>query len=298
MSCVPPIQINNLTKAYGSTQAVRGLNLAIKPNQITAFLGVNGAGKTTTIKMLLGMVRPSNGDAHLLGTSIHDAKKSVCIRRDIAYVTETKQLYDYMTVGQILRFTRPFYSDWDTSLEKELLDTFELPLHRRIKSLSKGMRTKIALLLAFARRPKLLVLDEPSDGLDPIGIEHMLQKLVAQCSEGTTVFFSSHQIAEVERVADNVCMLHRGSLVLDSSMDEIRHSYRQIDLGFSHPIDQSAMLMPGVESIQCNGRQMRITVRENAELVIGRANDLGAVSVESVPVGLREIFLEKAADSK
>ncbi len=142
-----------------------------------------------------------------------------------------------MTVGQILRFTRPFYSDWNTSLEKELLDTFELPIDRRIKSLSKGMRTKTALLLAFARRPKLLVLDEPSDGLDPIGIEQMLQKLVTQCSEGTTVFFSSHQIAEVERVADNVCMLHRGSLVLDSPMDQMRQSYRQIDVGFSHPID-------------------------------------------------------------
>jgi len=248
MSCVPSIHTQNLTKAYGSTQAVRGLNLAIKPNQITAFLGVNGAGKTTTIKMLLGMIRPSDGDATLLGTSIRDAKESVRMRRNIAYVSESKQLYDYMTVGQILRFTRPFYSDWDTSLEKELLDTFELPVDRRIKTLSKGMRTKTALLLALARRPKLLVLDEPSDGLDPIGIEQMLQKLVTLCSEGTTVFFSSHQIAEVERVADNVCMLHRGSLVLDSSMDEVRQSYRQIDVGFSHSIDQSAMLMPGVES--------------------------------------------------
>jgi ABC-2 type transport system ATP-binding protein len=298
MSVLAPIQIQNLTKAYGSTLAVRELNLAIRPNQITAFLGANGAGKTTTIKMLLGMIRPSDGDARLLGTSIHDAQESVRIRRDIAYFSESKQLYDYMTVSQILRFTRPFYSDWDTSLEKELLGTFELPLDRRIKSLSKGMRTKIALLLAFARRPKLLILDEPSDELDPIGIEQMLQRLVAQCSEGTTVFFSSHQIAEVERVADNVCMLHRGSLVLDSSMDEIRRSYRQIDVAFSHPIDQAAMLMPGVENIQCNGRQMRITVRENAELVMGRAKDLGAVSIESAPVGLREIFLEKAGDTK
>jgi len=298
MSCIPSIHTQNLTKVYGSTQAVRGLNLAIKPNQITAFLGVNGAGKTTTIKMLLGMIRPSDGDASLLGTSIRDAKESVRMRRNIAYVSESKQLYDYMTVGQILRFTRPFYSDWDTSLEKELLDTFELPVDRRIKTLSKGMRTKTALLLGFARRPKLLVLDEPSDGLDPIGIEQMLQKLVTLCSEGTTVFFSSHQIAEVERVADNICMLHRGSLVLDSSMDEVRQSYRQIDVGFSHPIDQSAMLMPGVESINCSGRQMRITVRENAELVMGRANDLGAVSVESAPMGLREIFLEKATDPK
>ena len=298
MSSGSPIQIDNLTKAYGPTPAVSGLNLAIRPHQITAFLGVNGAGKTTTIKMLLGMIQPSSGAAYVLGTSIYDARGSVRVRGDIAYVSESKQLYDYMTVDQILRFTRPFYSDWDTSLEKELLNTFELPLDRRIKSLSKGMRTKTALLLAFARRPKLLVLDEPSDGLDPIGIEQMLQKLVAQCGEGTTVFFSSHQIGEVERVADNVCMLHRGSLVLDSSMDQLRQFYRQIDIGFSHTIDQSAMLMPGVESIQCDGRQMRIMVRENAELVIGRARDLGAVSVDSAPAGLREIFLEKAADPK
>ena len=298
MSIVAPIQIQDLTKAYGSTKAVRELSLSIRPNQITAFLGVNGAGKTTTIKMLLGMIHPSSGAAYLLGTSIHDAKESVRIRRDIAYVSESKQLYDYMTVGQILRFTRPFYSDWDRDLEKELLATFELPLDRRIKSLSKGMRTKTALLLAFARRPKLLILDEPSDGLDPIGIEQMLQKLVAQCGEGTTVFFSSHQIAEVERIADNVCMLHRGSLVLDTSMDEIRRSYRQIDAAFAHPIDQAAMLMPGVEDIQCNGRQLRITVRENAELVMGRAKDLGALSVECGSVSLREIFIEKAGDSK
>lgn len=250
MTWEPVIQLHNLTKAYGQTTAVSGLNFAVRPNQVTAFLGVNGVGKTTTIKMLLGMIQSSSGDAYVLGTSIHDAKASVRLRRDIAYVSESKQLYDYMTVGQILRFTRAFYSDWDTRLEKELLTTFGLPLDRRIKSLSKGMRTKTALLLAFARRPKLLVLDEPSDGLDSIGIEQMLQMLVTQCSEGTTVFFSSHQIAEVERVADNVCMLHRGSLVLDSSMDQLRESYRQIDVDFSHPVDQSAMLMPGVEHIR------------------------------------------------
>ncbi len=298
MNWEPAIQLHNLTKTYGRTAAVRGLNLAIRPNQVTAFLGVNGAGKTTTIKMLLGMIQPSNGDAIVLGTSIHKAKSSVRLRRDIAYVSESKQLYDYMTVGQILRFARPFYSDWDTRLEKDLLDTFGLPLDRRIKSLSKGMRTKTALLLAFARRPKLLVLDEPSDGLDPIGIEQMLQRLVVQCSEGTTVFFSSHQIAEVERVADNVCMLHRGSLVLDSPMDRLRESYRQVDVGFSHLVNPSAMLMPGVENIRCDGRQMRITVRENAELVMGRANDLGAISIESTSLGLRDIFLEKATDPK
>lgn len=298
MSYLPCIHSQNLTKVYGSTETVKRLTLSIKPNQITAFLGVNGAGKTTTIKMLLGMIQPSDGDAFLLGTSIRDAKEFVQTRRNIAYVSESKQLYDYMTVSQLLRFTRPFYSDWDTTREKSLLETFELPLGRRIKAFSKGMRTKTALLLAFARRPKLLVLDEPSDGLDPIGVEKMLQQLVTLCGEGTSIFFSSHQIAEVERVADNVCMLHRGSLVLDAPMDEVRQSYRQVDVAFSHQIDESAMLLPGVESIHSSGRQIRIIVRENAELVMGRANDLGAVSVDSGPIGLREIFLAKAVDPK
>ena len=120
--------------------------------------------------------------------------ESVLLRRKVAYVSENKQLYDYMTVEQMIRFTKSFYLDWRPEIERELLTAYELPPDRRIKSLSKGMRTKLALLLAFARRPELLILDEPSEGLDPIGIEQMIEKLVTLCAEGTTVFFSSHQM--------------------------------------------------------------------------------------------------------
>ncbi len=120
------------------------------------------------------------------------------------------------------------------------------------------MRTKLALLLAFARKPELLILDEPSEGLDPIGIELMLESLVAQNSEGTTVFFSSHQIPEVERIADHVCMLHQGSLVLDASLDDMRQSYRQIDLVFPSLPSESDVRLAGVENIRARGRQMSV----------------------------------------
>jgi len=297
MISAPVIETNGLSKSYGQVEAVRALSFSVKPHQITAFLGLNGAGKSTSIRMLLGMVRPSSGTGRVLGHRIDDAKESVYLRRKVAYVSENKQLYDYMTVEQIIRFTRPFYPDWSFDREKRLLNAYELPLHRRIKSLSKGMRTKLALLLAFARKPELLILDEPSEGLDPIGIELMLEDLVAQNSEGTTVFFSSHQIPEVERVADRVCMLHRGRLVLDASLDDMRQSYRQIDLVFPSLPNESDVRVAGVESIRASGRQMSVVVSRNAEMLIERAHDLHASSVEVSPVGLREIFLQTVKGS-
>jgi ABC-2 type transport system ATP-binding protein len=292
MTSIPVIETTDLRKSYGRVEAVRGVNLSIKPHQITAFLGLNGAGKSTTIKMLLGMIRPNSGAGQVLGKSINDAADSVSLRRKIAYVSENKQLYDYMTVEQMIRFTKSFYPDWRSEIERKLLKNYELPLERRIKSLSKGMRTKLALLLAFSRRPELLILDEPSEGLDPIGIEQMLENLVALCGEGTTVFFSSHQIPEVERIADHVCILHRGCLVLDAALDEMRHSYRQIDLVFPILPNESDIRMPRVESVRTAARQMRVVVSGDSDLVVERANELHASSIEVVPIGLRDIFLE------
>jgi ABC-2 type transport system ATP-binding protein len=297
MTNIPVIETNDLSKSYRQVKAVRGLSFSVKPHQITAFLGLNGAGKSTTIRMLLGMIRPSRGTGQVLGHRIDDENESLALRRKVAYVSENKQLYDYMTVEQIIRFTRPFYPDWNLDREKTLLTAYQLPTDRRIKSLSKGMRTKLALLLALARKPELLILDEPSEGLDPIGIELMLESLVAQNSEGTTVFFSSHQIPDVERIADRVCMLHRGGLVLDASLEDMRQSYRQIDLVFPSLPAESDVRLAGVESIRATGRQMSVVVSRNAEMVIERAHDLHASSVEVSPVGLREIFLQTVKGS-
>jgi ABC-2 type transport system ATP-binding protein len=252
---------------------------------------------STTIKMLLGIIRPTSGEATVLGKQIEDERESLDLRRQMAYVSEDKRLYGYMTVAQIIRFTSSFYPDWRVDVEECLLKKYELPPDRRVSHLSKGMRTKLALLLALSRRPALLILDEPSEGLDPRGIEQLLESLVTQSSEGTAVFFSTHQIAEVERIADHVCILDKGRLIVDESLDELRRSCRQINLAFPSLPAEYEFRLAGVESIKTRGHQMAVFATKNAEAVIQRARELHASSIDVVPVGLREIFLETAKDN-
>jgi ABC-2 type transport system ATP-binding protein len=227
MSADVVIETHDLTKRYGAFEAVGGLSLKVTRHQITGFLGRNGAGKSTTIKMLLGMAKPTSGTGKVLGYRIDDPKESVLMRQQVAYVGEDKGLYAYMTVEQMIRFTRSFYTDWQTDIERQLLNEYQLPLHRKVKKLSKGMRTKLALLLALARRPKLLILDEPTEGLDPLSIEELLQTLAAAARDDTAIFFSSHQLSEVERIADHIIMIDRGRLVMDTSLDQLRQDHQR-----------------------------------------------------------------------
>jgi ABC-2 type transport system ATP-binding protein len=297
MSATPVIETIELSKTYGNVNAVCGLSMQVAPNCITAFLGLNGAGKTTTIKMLLGMIHPSGGEARMLGQKIGSTNESVALRRRVAYVSESQSLYDYMTVAQMICFTQSFYPTWCANTEKTLLSMYELPPSRKVRSLSKGMRRKLALLLAFARKPDLLILDEPSDGLDPVGVEQLLEMLVAQCSVGTSIFFSSHQIAEVERVADRVCMIHKGKLVMNTSLDDVRESYRQIDLVFNALPDECEFRMAGVERIATRGHQVRVIVSANLDAVLDRARAYYPSSIDVSPIGLREIFLDKVKEN-
>jgi ABC-2 type transport system ATP-binding protein len=290
------IETSDLTKRYRNVEAVRQLNLLVSAGRITGFLGRNGSGKTTTIKMLLGISRPSSGNGMVLGRSITNAQQSRDLRSHVAYVAEDKHTYSYMTVDQIIAFTRSFYDDWRRDVEQRLLTEYDLPLHRTVKTLSKGMRTKLALLLALARCPQLLILDEPSEGLDPVSIEELLQALVSAAADGTTIFFSSHQIAEVERVADHVCIIDRGVVVADVSLDQIRQGYRRITLGFATEPPHIDFAGDGVGSVRTNGRQVTVVVSRNVDTVIERGYGLGAVSVEAAPLGLRELFLHTVAE--
>ena len=185
------IETRELTKRYGKNPVVNQLNLNVPKQQITAFLGRNGAGKSTTIKMLLGITSPSSGTGLVLGKRIQDAAQNRDLRRDVAFVAEDKRLYSYMTVEQIVRFTRSFYADWRMDTETRLIKQFQLPIGCKVKTLSKGMRTKLALLLALSHQPLLLILDEPSEGLDPVSIEELLHEIVGAVANGVTVFFSS-----------------------------------------------------------------------------------------------------------
>jgi ABC-2 type transport system ATP-binding protein len=285
------IETHDLTKRYRRFEAVHNLNLRVGAGRITGFLGRNGAGKSSTLKMLLGVSRPTSGAGLILGRNIDNPAQCCESRRHVAYIAEDKQTYGYMTVAHMIAFTRSFYADWRPEIEQRLLKQFELPPQRKIKALSKGMRTKLALLLALARRSKLLILDEPSEGLDPVSIEELLQALVVAAAEGTTVFFSSHQIAEVERVADHVCIIDHGRLVADTSLDQIRQEYRRITMGFSTEPPEMNFPAESIGSVHTDGRQVTLVATRNVEGIVEHAHRLGAASVETTPVSLRELFL-------
>ncbi|GAB2545231.1 ABC transporter ATP-binding protein [Rhodanobacter koreensis] len=285
------IETHDLTKHYGTVEAVRDLSLTVERQRITGFLGRNGAGKSTTIKMLLGMIRPTSGAGRVLGYDITDPAQSLEIRRRIAYVGEDKGLYGYMTVAELIRFIRSFYPDWQPHIEARLLREYQLPPGRKVKAISKGMRTKLALLLALARRPELIILDEPSEGLDPVSIEELLQTLQEVRAAGTSVFFSSHQLSEVERIADRVLMIDRGQLVMNTRLDDLLNNYRNITVESAAQGPMPAFDLAGVERTRVRGRQTWVLASSNVEGIVAHARSLDAV-VQVTPVNLRDVFLD------
>jgi ABC-2 type transport system ATP-binding protein len=287
------VETADLQKRYETVEALRGLSLRVPAGSIFGFLGRNGAGKTTTIKILLGMVRPTGGRATVFGLAADNAATSVEIRRRTAFVSDEKDLYDSMTVDGMIRFTAAFFPAWRADLEKRYLHKFELPLDRKVKALSRGMRTKLALLLSLSRGAELLVLDEPTAGLDPAMTEEVLQALVSHAAaEGLTIFFSSHQIAEVDQIADRVAIIDRGRTVIAGALDDLRENFRRVQLVFDGEAPAAAFDGPGVARVRRSGRVLTVLSTAGAEPILDRARALQAVSIDVVPVTLKEIFLE------
>lgn len=293
------IETNQLCKSFKGKPALRGLDLQVPAGSIFGFLGRNGAGKTTTIKTLMGLLHADSGSAQVFGSPVADADRSVEIRRRIGFVTEDKELYPYMTVEQIVRFTRPFFPTWRDDLAQRYLEIFELPLKRKIPDLSKGMRSKLMLLLAISHQAELLILDEPTDGLDPAATEDVLRELVAiAAASGTTIFFSSHQLVEVERIADHIGIIHRGKLVATGSLDDMKAQYQRLNVVLADSnSNTSSLTLPahwpeGVESVRQEGRVVSILASYNVDAIVEQARAIPGATVERFPVTLTEIFLE------
>ena len=293
------IETTELYKNYGAVKALRGLNLQVPGGSIYGFLGRNGAGKTTTIKVLLGMVRATSGVTRVFGLPSGREETSVQIRRRTGFVSEDKDLYDYMTVEEMIRFTAAFYRGWRSDLERRYLRAFELPAERKVRALSRGMRTKLALLLSLCRGVELLILDEPTSGLDPAMVEEVLQALVGHMADQeTTVFFSSHQIAEVDQIADRVAVMHRGRAVVAGALDDLRESYRRIQLVFEGEAPEPALRTPGVARVRREGRVLTVLSSAGAERILDETRGLRPVSVDVTPVTLKEIFLETVSEEE
>lgn len=286
------VETVDLKKSYAAVEAVRGIDLRVPEHSICAFLGQNGAGKSTTLRMLMGMIRPTSGTGRIFGLDIGSERDSVRIRERVGFVAEDKRLYEYMTVAQIVRFTRSFFPRWREDLEQSLLERFGLPPDRKIRKLSKGMRTKLALLLAFARGSDFLILDEPTEGLDPVSIEQVLQIIVSLVADGAAVFFSSHQIAEVEQIADHVVMIDCGQIVLDCPMDNVKSEYRHVQAVFPVPMDERDFQVAGIERVYSDGRIVSLIASRNVDAIVEQVRAMQGSNVEIAPLSLKEVFLE------
>ncbi len=223
------IETNALTRRFGRMEAVHALNLAVPTGSVFALLGPNGAGKTTTIKMLMNLLQPTAGEARVLGVDSRRLGEREFAQ--IGYVSENQQMPMWMTVRQLLDYCRPFYPTWDRALEKTLLERFGLPEGRKLSTFSRGMLMKAALLSSLAYRPKLLVLDEPFSGLDPLVRDEFISGVLEVSDAGEwTVLVSSHDIEEVERLADHVGVIENGQLRLSEPAETLQARFRRVEV--------------------------------------------------------------------
>jgi ABC-2 type transport system ATP-binding protein len=226
------IRSRGLTRRFGKTLALDGVNLEVGVGAVYALVGENGAGKTTLIKLLMNLIRPTGGKAEVLGFESGQLSGKIFAR--IGYVSENQQIPEWMTVGEMLSYYRNFYPTWDRTLEERLVSQFDLPVKRKLKHLSRGMRMKASLASSLAYRPELIVLDEPFSGLDPLVRDELVEGLIERASEAT-VFISSHDLADIERVASHIGFLESGRLRFSEEMTTLTNRFRAVTVTLADP---------------------------------------------------------------
>ncbi len=286
------ISVKGLEMRFSGCDALCGVDLEVPTGSVFALLGENGAGKTTLIRILTGFQLPTSGVVSVC--SLDPANQSQEIRRKVGYVSDAPALYDWMRVDEIGWFAASFYPDGFLDRFSDSIAHFEVPRQRKIKHLSKGQRAKVALALALAHDPELLILDEPTSGLDPHVRREFMESMVDRAVSGRTVLLSSHQIAEVERVADHVAILHRGKVRLAESMTDLKETISEVTISLEDPL----MVLPSLDGIseviseQSEGRQRRWIVRgfhEDARQQL--ESRVGVIAVRSRPATLDEVFV-------
>lgn len=282
------IEIRALTKRFGGRPAVDRLSLSVPRGAIFALLGENGAGKTTTIRVLVGLLQPDAGTATLVGEDCWAA--AVRLRRRVGYVPERPRFYDWMTVAEVGWFTAGFHGEGFLPRYEARAAAFRLDLKARLRDLSKGQYAKVALALALAPDPEVLILDEPTSGLDLLVRREFLASMAGLAAEGRTILVSSHQVAEVERVASHVAFLAHGKLLLTSPVDELRQRVVRFRLVFEGPSPDAAALGTVLER-NGSGKQWQAVVQDpRSEAVEALRAAEGVHDFEEAPLGLEEIY--------
>ena len=282
------IETSGLTKYYGKTPGILDLDLEVKTGEVFGFLGPNGAGKSTTIRTLLGFLRPTRGTARVFGTT-----DSLEIRRRTGYLPADLGFYPAMTGRQLVRFLGALrgFDKWQNV--EALAARFSLDLDRRVGSYSTGNRRKVGIVQAFMHEPELLVLDEPTTGLDPLMQQEFFALIDEVRADGRTVFLSSHVLPEVERLADRVGIVRRSRLVMVEEVEALKKkALRRLEIVFARPADAAAFAsLPGVREAVGTGHRVELTVEGSLDAVMRAAAEHGVVNVTTHDPDLEEVFM-------
>jgi ABC-2 type transport system ATP-binding protein len=290
------VDVTNLSRSYGEKTALDGVSFRAGAGQVYGLVGSNGAGKTTLLKHLLGLLRATSGSVRVFGRD--PVADPVGVLSRVGYLSEDRELPEWMRVDELLRYTQAFHPTWDASYARELLETFALDPAKKIKDLSKGMRAQAGLIAAVAYRPELLILDEPSSGLDAVVRRDILDAIVrAVADDGRTVIFSSHLLDEVERMSDHVTMMHQGRVTLSGSLDDVRGGYQRSRVRFAESFDHPPSL-DGALAMEGGGRTWSVVHSGSLEPFHHSVLALGGEVVESRDATLEEIFLARAGRTR
>jgi len=281
------IETHSLHKRYGPTQAVDGLEMRVPRGSVYGFLGRNGAGKTTTIRLLAGLIQPTAGHARVL--ELDPRTDRIAVLERTSFVID-KVLLPSMTGNDLVRFNRGFFPHWSDALARKYTDALEIPMKQKFSKLSAGNQTKLCLLLALSQGAELLVLDEPTAGLDPIVTDQLLRIIVDDfAGEGRTLLLSSHHLSEVERVADWIGIIEHGKLLLEAQLDDVRASFRRVRV-----VGENLRVSGSNEVLHTRAGQgtTEYVLRANAEGFAASLQSQGATVLDVSPMNLQEIFLE------
>lgn len=286
----PALTIDGLSKRYGVKSVLNGINLSVPGGSVLGLLGKNGAGKTTLLKCLLGLVRPDAGSIRLLGENVRDLSDTAKAR--IGYVPQEISGYAWMRAGELLQYTAAFYPRWNASLVRRLLRDWEVDPGDRVGRMSMGTRQKLAIILALAHEPDLLILDEPAASLDPAARREFLKAVLEIAAEGRrTVVFSTHITSDLERVADRVAILRGGMIAYEGELDTLKDSVKRLHVIAAAPLARE-FNVPGAVRIRVEGNEAMISVRDATPELIDELRRRHAASVRVEDLNLEDIFLE------
>lgn len=287
----PLITVSHLTCRFGKKVALDNVSLQVNRGRVFGLVGENGAGKTTLMNHLLGALSPESGAVSVLG---HDPTRNpTAVLSRVGYLSEDRDLPRWMRIKELMRYTRAFYPDWDEAYAERLREQFNLAADAKVRTLSRGEKARAGLLVALAHRPELLLLDEPSSGLDAVARRDILAVVVRSVAEeGRTVVFSSHLLDEVERVADDIAMIHEGKVALSTTMDELKATHHRLVVNFESDTDRFPAI-PGVLSVQGEGREWAVVCNGQLEEIRAALGSVGAQVIEESIPSLDAVFIAR-----